>query len=129
MKKLITTCVLLTSITMVSFAQAKTSKTSGKVTETSTAKATATTRTLTPEQQAEKHAKTIQSTYGLNENQYQAIYQADVAYYTQTKSINETGGPAANPGQTQQMNVGRDQRYQNVMTPDQFAKYQAAATK
>lgn len=129
MKKLITTCLLLTSITMVSFAQAKASKSgaNGSAAASSTSKASASTKATTgpsAEQMAERHAKTIQAQYGLNADQYKNVYNADVDYYKQDQAARANGAQPGT-GMTTQNNISRDQRYQNTMTPDQFAKYQS----
>lgn len=127
MKKLITTCVMLTSITVVSFAQSKTiSKTAPNQ---SAAPATRSAKSgPTAEQYADRSAKAMKQQYGLNEKQYAAVYQAELEYQKQVVQARD-GGYELGEGQSMQMKMGRDQRFQSVMTAEQYTKYQAAQAK
>jgi hypothetical protein len=127
MKKLITTCVLLTSVTVVSLAQSKTiSKTAPNQSASS---ATRTAKTApTAEQYADRAAKAMKQQFGLDEKQYAAIYQAELEYQKQVVQARD-GGYELGEGQSMQMKMGRDQRFQSVMTADQYTKYQATQSK
>lgn len=130
MKKLITTCALLTTVTMVGMAQSRipSGAMKGKAVRplsTTAAQSAAVAASSGPEKAAENEAKTIQKKYGLNDEQYKAVYSAQLDYQQQIAQAKEQGYEPG-PGQTQQMNMSLDQRIQNVMTPDQWAKYSAA---
>lgn len=127
MKKLITTCVMLTSITMVSLAQSKT------ITKTAPNQSAAPANRSaksgpTAEQYAERAAKAMKQQYGLDDKQYAAIYQAELEYQKQVVQARD-GGYELGEGQSMQMKMGRDQRFQSVMTADQYTKYQAMQSK
>ncbi len=120
MKKLITTCVLLTALTMVSFAQSKgTSKTAAAPGTPSTARVSA-----SAEQIAERNVKALQQQLGLTADQYTGCYAAELDYQKQVKQARD-GGYEMGPGQSMQAKMGRDQRYKSVMTADQYTKYES----
>jgi hypothetical protein len=128
MKKLITTCVLLTSVTMVSLAQSKTiSKAAPNQSAAPTAR-TAKATAPTAEQYAERAAKAMKQQFGLDEKQYTAVYQAELDYQKQVVQARD-GGYELGEGQSMQMKMGRDQRFQSVMTAAQYTKYQATQAK
>ena len=122
MKKLITTCLMLSAFSAATFAQSKAGAPKAK--NNIPASATTTSRVTGVEKLAENNARAIQKQYGLTEEQYKGIYSAELDYQRQAQMAAEAGG--AGPGQTMQMNMGRDQRFQAVMSADQFSKYQAA---
>ncbi len=122
MKKLITTCLLLTTVGMVSFAQKAATKTKANP---NAAAAPAATNNLTPEKQAEQRAKATQAKYGLSAEQYKGIYNAELDYARNEAAVKATGYEVSE-GQRNQMNIQRDMYYQNSMTPDQFSKYRSA---
>ncbi len=129
MKKLITTCVLLTGLTMVSFAQSKVATKSAPVQTTTTTKTTTTRSTSpSPEQLAERRAKAVQQQYALNAEQYKGVYEAELDYETQYQR-SKANGYEPGPGQSMQMKMGRDQRYKSVMTAEQYTKYEATQKK
>ena len=116
MKKLITTCVLLAAVSMVSVAHPqKAGNTKGNK---------ATTATSTPEQIAEKNAKMHQTELGLTPDQYKGVYNAELERARQDAQA-RTGGGTPGDGQVMQMNISRDQRIKAAVTADQFAKYQS----
>ena len=127
MKKLITTCVLLTSVTMVSFAQSKTISKSAPNQSAAPASRSAKSGP-TAEQYADRAAKAMKQQFGLDEKQYAAVYQAELDYQKQVVQARD-GGYELGEGQSMQMKMGRDQRFQSVMTADQYTKYQAAQSK
>lgn len=121
MKKLITTCVLLAAVSMVSFAQSKQAATK----TTKATNKTVAANTPTAEQSAGRLSKMYQQQYGLNDQQYKGVYEAELSYNQQLEQIRATG---VEPGQGQLMQAGmmRDQKIKNAMTPEQYSKYETA---
>jgi hypothetical protein len=117
MKKLILTCALLTSVSMLSFGQAQT-------TATTTTTTTTTTRGTAPtaEQAATARTKTYTKQLGLNEEQKKAIYQAELDYVKQDMMFRE-GGQEVPQGPAMQMMMMHDQKFKAALTADQYAKY------
>lgn len=116
MKKLITTCAIIATASTVSLAQSKVAP--KNMTNAGTARA------ATPEQIATKSAKAMQTQYGLSDAQYKSVYAVELDYQQQMATAKAQGGPGE--GQGMQMNMARDNRFQNIMTPEQYTKYQAA---
>jgi hypothetical protein len=126
MKKLITTCVLLTSVTMVSFAQSKATSKSAVQQTASPAKAATVKSTMpSPEQYAERRAKAAQQQYGLTADQYKGVYAAELEYEQQYQQA-KANGYEPGPGQSMQMKMGRDQKIKSAMSAEQYTKYEAA---
>lgn len=113
MKKLIITCALVSLGTMVSFAQSGTGRPANNRTTTAAA---------TPEQRAETRANQFKKDLSLTTEQYTKVYEALLDYYTQDKMARDNGGTPG-PGQSMQMQMGVDQRFQAALTPAQFSKY------
>ena len=122
MKKLIITCALIAVGTVVSFAQAKTAGPQNNNAATPS-RGTAPTQ----EQAATQRATQYQKDLGLSDVQYQAVYHAQLDFIKQDQAMRANG---AHPGtgQAEQNQMSLDQRMQNAMTPEQFAKYNKMAT-
>jgi hypothetical protein len=121
MKKLILTCAVLVAATM-SFAQdAKTS--------TGAAAAPGATRqqSMTAEKAAEMRAKRYQQTLGLSDDQYKKVYDAELEYVKQDQAFRASGQPVPQ-GPAQQMMMAHDQKFQSVLSADQYAKYDKMRT-
>ncbi|GAA4467985.1 hypothetical protein GCM10023093_24730 [Nemorincola caseinilytica] len=135
MKKLIATCVLLASVTAVSFAQSKvTNKPSSA--QANASSGTATKTSAYPEittdkptsyfaKDAEKAARAAQTRYGLSEEQYKGVYEAEM-YYAKQMHQASAGGAQVSNGQHLQMKMARDWGYKRVLTEEQYGKYFAA---
>lgn len=130
MKKLIATCALLTTVSIVSFAQSKqTSHTMSFDAQPNKTAAPApnqarNTPSAASKAAAEKRAKANQKQYGLTAEQYKGAYQAELEYEMELAQV-RAGGAEPGEGQAMQMGMGRDMKLKNVMTPEQYAKYEA----
>jgi hypothetical protein len=131
MKKLFMTCALITSASIVSFAQTK------EVSTTTSMEAPAAATSRAPqaqpkqsiiEQLATRKAKTYQSQYGLTAEQYQKVYDVEYDYARQEHEIKISGGQPG-PGQVYQMQLGHDYKMKNIMTPAQYTKYEATTPR
>ncbi len=132
MKKIIFTCALFTFVSIISFAQ---SKQTGNAAHPNTAAATpppppppAPPGQLTPQQMAEQRAKAIQQQYKLSPEQYKGAYKVETDFFTQERQLRTSGAPIGQ-GQIMQMMMGRDQKYKEIMTPEQWAKYDETRPK
>lgn len=120
-------CAVFTTVSMVSFAQ------SAQTTMSMQAPAA-----NAPQQQsasqggAEKvaadRAKVHQKNLKLSQEQYKAVYEAELDYARQEQAT-RAAGAVPGPGQSMQMDMGRDNRFKNAMTAEQYAKYQASKPK
>jgi len=124
MKKLILTCSFVAAAAVVSFGQNVQPATQSHAVAARPS-SFHNTAAVTPEAAAEKTAKAVQAKYKLTADQYKTIYNAELSYEQQDRAA-RTNGQLPGPGQSMQMNMGRDQTYQQVLTADQYAKYQAA---
>jgi hypothetical protein len=124
MKKLIITCCLIASASIVSFGQ--TVQTTNKPT---VFRNSAVNRQVAPtvEATAERTTKAYQRQLGLNPEQYKGVYQAELNYLKQNQQMHENGAKPGE-GQAAQMVMGKDQQIKNVLTAEQFTKYEALKT-
>ena len=116
MKKLILTCALLTSVSVLSFGQAQT--TTATTTTTTTTRGTA----PTAEQAATTRTKSYTKLLGLSEEQKKAVYEAELDYIKQDM-IFRVDGQDVPPGPGMQMMMAHDQKFKAALTADQYAKY------
>jgi hypothetical protein len=124
MKKLIITCALVAFGSMVSFAQsAKSTNTTKAGKSTQAAPKTHSESAL--EQTATKNANDYKKKLGLRADQYNAIYNVELEYLKQQQAMSANGAKPTD-GQSMQARMGKDQRFQNVLTPEQYAKYQSS---
>ena len=133
MKKLITTCALLTTVTMVSFAQTKqTSHTMSMQPQSNQpnalAAAPAPVASKAAQQMADRRAKIYEKQYGLSPAQTKGVYKAELEYAMQEEQARAHGGQPGE-GQMMQMGMARDMKLKEVMTPEQYTKYEATKTK
>jgi len=126
MKKLIITCALLTSASMLSFAQStQTSATMSAQPNGAAPQAMQNNQQQrSPEQIAERRAQIYQKQFGLDDNQYKGVYAAELEYIKQLMDLRAKGQQPA-PGQAQQMNADKDAKFKAVMSADQYQKYSA----
>ena len=122
MKKLITTCALVALGSAAAFAQAAKTNAPGRMSSTATAQDAAAEKTAT------KNAKEYQKQLGLREDQYKLVYQAEYDYAKQDQ-VNKSHGIKPTDGPSQQLGMMRDQRIQNTLTPEQFARYKQISSK
>src|SRR4051812_27803735 len=113
MKKLILTCALLTSVSVLSFGQAQTSTSATTTTTTSRQAPTA-------EQAATARTKSYTKLLKLTDEQKKAVYEAELDYIKQDMYFRE-GGNEVPPGPGYQMMVSHDQRFKAALSADQYA--------
>ena len=109
MKKIALAILFFTGISSVSFAQV--TKNNKPVVTTS-----ARGETLTPEQSATNRAIAVQKLVGFADNQFQAVYNAELEYYKQSAPGSGNRNPAALPAQ-------RDEKLKGILTTEQYTKY------
>jgi hypothetical protein len=122
MKKLILTCALLTSVSLLSFGQNANSNQNA---------APATSRAQGPsvEKIAEMKANRYKQQLALNDEQYKKVYEAELEFLKADQSF-RSGGQTVPPGPAQQMQMTHDQKFQQALTPEQYTKYsQMKATR
>jgi hypothetical protein len=112
MKKLILTCALLTSVSVLSFGQAQTTTT------TTTTRGTA----PTAEQAATTRTKSYTKLLGLSEEQKKAVYEAELDYIKQDMMFRADGNDVP-AGPAMQMMMAHDQKFKASLTADQYTKY------
>ncbi len=127
MKKLIVTCALL-SATMLSFAQNAATTSQQKVNTPDRTVAPAPINHAQPEQVAQRRSMVYQKQLGLSDDQTKGVYSAELDYAKQTQSLRAAGAQPTD-GAYQQAGMVRDQRIQNVLTPDQAMKFQSMKAK
>jgi len=132
MKKLIATCILLASVTAVSFAQSTATKATAPA-ATATSQSAYPNITMSkpsnePAKAAEKMAKASQKQYGLNDEQYKGVYDAELYYAKQMHEFN-TYKLQPSEGQALQMRLAKDWGYKRALTAEQYAMYTAAQPK
>jgi hypothetical protein len=113
MRKLILTCALLTSVSLLSFGQ-NMAPAQQQATPARTAPA--------PEKIAEMRANRYKQQLGLTDDQVKGIYAAELEYAKANQQFTANGQPVPS-GPAQQMMMTHDQKFQQVLTADQFAKY------
>jgi Spy/CpxP family protein refolding chaperone len=136
MKKLFITCALITTAS-IAFAQTKQVSATMSMDPNSapaTKPATTATQQAQPakpsiiEQMATRRAKTYQQQYGLTAEQYQQLYDAEYDFARQEHEI-KIGGGQPGPGQQYQMQLARDYKMKAILTPSQYAKYEASTPR
>jgi hypothetical protein len=127
MKKLIITCAMLTGCTMLSFAQSATNSQSA-ITPQGQNHAAPMPGHAQPEQMAQRRSMVYQKQLALSDEQTKKVYNVELNYAKQNQAMRANG---AQPGEGQVMQLGmaRDQQLQQVMTPEQYTKYQSMQPK
>ena len=129
MKKLIITCFLVSSASLVSFAQNSEQATTAPKTATTATAAPAPVRKMpSPEQIAERRAKSEEKQYQLSADQYKGVYQAELEYMQHVQQVHNSGGKL-DQAQLTQMNTTKDEKFKKIMTPEQYTKYNASKPK
>ena len=120
MKKLIMTCVLLTSASLVSFAQ---TAAPAQTTATMQAPGGAPHQMPTPEERAQRHAQGVQKQLNLTADQYKVVYEAELEM---NKKVEELRKSTPQPSRDQFMAISatKDEKIKKVLTPEQLQKYQ-----
>jgi len=126
MKKIILSSVLLVSFCAISFAQAKQPGNTTQFTA-QPAPPPLPPGMPSPQEMAQQRAKAVQEQYKLNNEQYNGVFKAELDFFTQERQL-RTSGQMGN-SQIQKLTMERDQKYQQVMTKEQFAKYDATRPK
>ena len=103
MKKLIITCALVSLGSVASFAQAPQAAAQSSATTAAPARGQAPSAELIAEQRAQIYKKDL----GLNDDQYQKVYKAQLDFIKRDQTARANGG-APGPGQSQQMQMGMD---------------------
>jgi hypothetical protein len=122
MKKLIITCALLTSASMLSFAQSTQTPATTAAQPNGAPQAHAQQQRPTAEQIAERHAQADKKQFNLDDNQYKGVYTAELEYYKQMLDMRDKGTQPT-PDQAQKLRTDKDAKIKAVMTPEQYAKY------
>jgi hypothetical protein len=134
MKKIIITCGLLTTISVISFGQSNQHATSA---HPNAAASTAPPPPVppppppgepSPQQMAQQRAKMVQEQYKLSNDQYNGIFKAELDFFSKERELRSSGEPM---GQDKiiQMVSARDEKYKQVMNKEQFAKYDQTRPK
>ena len=124
MKKLILTCAVLASASIASFAQANASATppqQGKP-------ATANKPMMNTEQMADRRTKMDEKQLGLNPDQTKKAHDVELEF-TQAMEKYRAAGQAPSPGQMGNLTSRRDQRMKEILTAEQYAKYEQINAK
>lgn len=120
MKKLVLTCAFITTASIV-FAQAPHAQPQNAQAHAPVASST---RAMpSPEQLAERRAKTYQANLGLNPDQYKKVYDAELEY-AKADQYFRANGQEVPAGPAQQMMMTHDQKLQAALTPEQYTKYE-----
>lgn len=127
MKKIIITCAMITSVSMIASAQDM--KPSGP-----TPSAPQTTMAPRPpmspanseqmqQRMAEGQAKNMERQFALNAEQYKGVYQACLDF---SKGMGEMRGPGKTPkpGDREKLEATRDAKFKQILTSEQYAKYE-----
>lgn len=128
MKKLMITCFLVGAASVVSFAQA----TPGSKPQAPGASAATMQQhagsPISPNQMAERRAKMDEKEYSLTPEQYKGVYDIELEF---AKSMEQYRAQGQQPGIGQRNNLlaRKDAKMKAVLTPEQFAKYDAARNK
>jgi len=136
MKKLILTCAIIISATIMTKAQEQTTPVSHG---TSGAEAINTPSRLpvpTPEEMAERKAKDMQAKLSLTDDQYKKSYDAELAYARiSLRPINQVAQSTqkldhpATQTTIQKAIADRDASYKRILTQEQLAKYNSMRPK
>jgi hypothetical protein len=119
MRKLILTCALLTSASLLSFGQNAMPAQQGASTTARQAPA--------PEKMAEMRANRYKQQLGLTDEQYKGVYNAELEYAKANQQFGASGQPVP-PGPAQQMMMTHDQKFKEALTAEQYAKYDKMRT-
>lgn len=114
MKKLIITCAVIALGSVALFAQNARNASAGTQASRQTGP--------TAEYMAERQARSLEKQLGLNAEQYKAVYAAHLDYIQQDMAA-RANGQVPGEGQAMQMQMGKDQKIQAVLTAEQYAKY------
>jgi Spy/CpxP family protein refolding chaperone len=114
MKKLILTCALIMSVSVVSFAQAQSN--AGTTIQT---KATA-------EELADRNTKAYEKQLSLTAEQSKAIHDVELSFIKQSQQMH-AGGATPSQGQLMQHQMSKDHKMKQILTADQYTTYQASA--
>ena len=113
MKKLILTCALISFVSVLSYGQ----NTAAPATTSTRAQAPA------PEKAAEMRANRYKQQLNLTDEQYKGVYAAELEYVKQDQMFRANGQPVPD-GPAMQMRMAHDQKFQQVLTAEQYAKYE-----
>jgi Spy/CpxP family protein refolding chaperone len=118
MKKMIITCALIAAASVMSYAQNAASATSPASANSASA------NQAMAEHMAEKNTKMYEKQLGLSAEQTKKVHDLELANANQMMAIRSQGGQPGE-GQMMQLRMGHDQQMKNILTPDQFTKYQS----
>jgi len=123
MKKLIAIFTLLTSSSVMSFAQAEQS---AEAQQPDTSKhAPFYQPRYKPEELAERQTKMYEKRLTLNKKQYQKVYETELDYWQQYQKI-RINISEPDPVQLNQLITDRNEGIKNVLTPEQLKKFEAS---
>ena len=118
MKKMIITCALIASASVMSYAQNAASATSPASANSASA------NQAIAEHMADKNTKMYEKQLGLTAEQSKKVHDVELANANQMMAM-RAQGMQPGEGQMVQMRMGHDQQMKNILTPEQFTKYQA----
>lgn len=119
MKKMIITCALIASASVMSYAQDAAPK---------SPMAPAHNAQMSAEQIADRQTKMYEKQLGLSKEQVQKVHDIQLQFATQRLSMQKAGVQPGS-GQAMQMGMAEDQQMKNVLTSEQFTKYSASRPK
>ena len=122
MKKLILTCAILAAASVASFAQ------TAAAPQAAQAKPVPANKPMNAEQLAERRTKVAEKQYGLNPDQTKKVHEVEMEF-TQAMEKYRTAGQTPGPGQLGNLTVRRDQQMKEILTAEQFAKYEQLNAK
>jgi protein CpxP len=117
MKKMIITCALIASASVMSYAQ-------NAASQTAPASGNAANNQAMAAHMAEKNTKMYEKQLGLTAEQSKKVHDLELVNANQMMAM-QSQGVQPGEGQMMQMRMGHDQQMKNILTPEQFTKYQA----
>ncbi len=117
MKKMIITCALVASASVMSYAQHAASA-------SAPASANAANNQVMAQHMAEKNTKMYEKQLGLNAEQYKKVYDVQLNMSNQMMALRSAGAQPGE-GQVMQMHMYQDQQMKTILTADQYKKYES----
>jgi hypothetical protein len=123
MKKLIITCVLLSSVSLVSFAQQAQQPQTTATMQTAAGPQAAPRQMpqISPEQRAERAARNEERRLALSPEQYKSAYEVELAHVRKIEEIKTKG--QASPAEFKAANEVREEKLSKIFTAEQMTKY------
>ncbi len=123
MKKLIITCLLLSSASVVSFAQSNAAPQPNRNAPGGPNKPV-----MNSQQMAERRTKADVQQFGLNPEQAKKVQAVELDFFSAMEKY-RAAGQQPNIGQMGNLNARRDAKMKEILTPEQYAKFEAGRNK